>query len=79
VSPSSTQPTLPGHANQRAARLLLLLLLASEAVFAAITSAVWLEERLDARLWCGVALMMSAIATAEARAWWRPLDPGTAA
>jgi drug/metabolite transporter (DMT)-like permease len=79
VSPSSTQPTLPGHAKQRAAGALLLLLLAREAVFAAISSAVWLGERLDARRWCGVALMMSAIATAGARAWRRPLDPGTAA
>jgi drug/metabolite transporter (DMT)-like permease len=44
-------------------------LLASEALFAALAAAVWLDERLSAREWAGVATMMAAIVLSEAHAW----------
>jgi drug/metabolite transporter (DMT)-like permease len=44
-------------------------LLASEALFAALVSAIWLGERLSFRAWSGVALMLTAIAVSELHAW----------
>jgi drug/metabolite transporter (DMT)-like permease len=55
------------------------ILLAGEALFAALASAVWLGDRLGLREWCGAALMMSAIAVSEAQVWRRPPDPASAA
>ncbi|HEY0389155.1 MAG TPA: DMT family transporter [Gaiellales bacterium] len=54
-------------------------LLAGEALFSALASAVWLGERLDAREWCGVALMLGAIAVSEAQAWRGAPEPASAA
>ena len=58
-------------------------LLASEALFAALCSAVWLGERLSAREWAGVATMMAAIVLSEAAAWRAAraplIDPASAA
>jgi drug/metabolite transporter (DMT)-like permease len=54
-------------------------LLAGEALFSALASAVWLGERLGAREWCGVALMMAAIAVSEAQAWRGVPEPASAA
>jgi drug/metabolite transporter (DMT)-like permease len=53
-------------------------LLAGEALFSALASAVWLGERLGLREWCGAALMMCAIAVSEAQAWRRQPDPASA-
>lgn len=53
--------------------------LAGEALFAALASAVWLGERLGVREWCGAALMMCAIVVSEAQAWRRPPDPASGA
>jgi drug/metabolite transporter (DMT)-like permease len=49
-------------------------LLAGEALFSALASAVWLGERLGRREWCGAALMVGAIVISEAHAWRRPPD-----
>jgi drug/metabolite transporter (DMT)-like permease len=54
-------------------------LLAGEALFSALASAVWLGERLGAREWCGVVLMMGAIAVSEAHAWRGAPEPASAA
>jgi drug/metabolite transporter (DMT)-like permease len=44
-------------------------LLAAEALVSAIAAAVWLGERLTARGWLGVLLMLAAIAVSETHAW----------
>jgi drug/metabolite transporter (DMT)-like permease len=46
-------------------------LLAAEALVSAVTAALWLGERLSARGWLGVTLMLGAIAVSEAHAWVR--------
>ncbi|HET6848518.1 MAG TPA: DMT family transporter [Gaiellales bacterium] len=66
-------------AQQRLTPLRTSVLLAGEALFSALASAIWLGERLDARQWCGVALMMGAIAISEAQAWRGAPDAASAA
>ncbi len=66
-------------AQQRLTPLRTSVLLAGEALFSALAAAVWLGERLDGRQWCGVALMMGAIAVSEAQAWRGAPDAASAA
>jgi len=66
-------------AQQRLTPLRTSVLLAGEALFSALASAVWLGERLDTRQWCGVVLMMGAIAISEAQAWRGAPDAASAA
>jgi drug/metabolite transporter (DMT)-like permease len=44
-------------------------MLAAEALVSALTAAVWLGERLSARAWLGVVLMLAAIAVSETHAY----------
>jgi drug/metabolite transporter (DMT)-like permease len=46
-------------------------LLAAEGLVSAVTAALWLGERLSARGWLGVMLMLGAIAVSETHAWVR--------
>jgi drug/metabolite transporter (DMT)-like permease len=41
------------------------ILLASEALVAALVAAIWLDERLSARAWLGAAVVLAAIAISE--------------
>lgn len=66
-------------AQQRLTPLRTSVLLAGEALFSALAAAVWLGERLDSRQWCGVVLMMAAIAVSEAQAWRGAPDAASAA